>query len=113
MISKEALRMFTKRIAENTNLISFCNKVISYNDILNNEEARNMFFVSLISADTLIDVHSCNETIETAEFILDHIDLMVLDDTTKKKVIKYMEYALDIDNKDKTQFEYDHLKDYR
>ena len=40
MISKEALRTFTKRIAENTNLISFCNKVIAYNDILNNEEDR-------------------------------------------------------------------------
>ena len=113
MISKEALRTFTKKIAENTNLISFCNKVIAYNDILNNEEARNMFFVSLISADTLIDVHSCDETIETVVFILNNIDLMVLDDNIRKKTIKYMENALDIAHRDKTQFEYDHLKDYR
>ena len=113
MISKEALRMFTKRIAENTNLISFCNKIISYNDILKNEEARNMFFVSLISADTLIDVHSCDETIEIAEFILDHIDLMVLDDTIRKKTIKHMKDAINIAIGDKIQFEYDYIKDYR
>ena len=113
MISKDFLKTFTIRIAENSNLILFCNKIISYNDILNNDEARNIFFVSLISADTLIDVHSCNETIEIAEFILDHIDLMVLDDTTKKKVIKYMKDAISIANRDKELFEYDYLKDYR
>lgn len=101
------------RINKNPKLMQFCNKIIAYNDILENEEIRNMFLVSLISADTLVDVHSCDETLETAKFILDHINLMILDDSTKKKITKYMKEAINIANRDKNNFEYDYLKDNR
>ena len=68
-----------KRIESNPNLVAFCNRILNYNSILESDIVRNMFLVSLISSDSLIDEHACDETIETAKFILDHIDLMILE----------------------------------
>ena len=93
-----------KKISENPNLVAFCNKILSYNMIFEEESIRNMFLVSLISADTLVDENSCDETIETATFILNNINLMVLDDDIKKTVIKYMKDAIKIAIRDKKQF---------
>jgi len=93
-----------KKISENPNLVAFCNKILSYNMIFEEESIRNMFLVSLISADTLVDENSCDETIETANFILTNINLMVLDDDIKKTVIKYMKDAIKIAIRDKEQF---------
>ena len=93
-----------KKISENPNLVAFCNKILSYNMIFEEESIRNMFLVSLISADTLVDENSCDETIETATFILNNINLMILDDDIKKTVIKYMKDAIKIAIRDKKQF---------
>lgn len=93
-----------KKISENPNLVAFCNKILSYNMIFEEESIRNMFLVSLISADTLVDENSCDETIETANFILNNINLMVLDDDIKKSVIDYLNKALEIAQRDKKQF---------
>ena len=93
-----------KKISENPNLVSFCNKILSYNMIFEDESIRNMFLVSLISADTLVDENSCDETIETATFILNNINLMILEDDIKKTVIKYMKDAIKIAIRDKKQF---------
>ena len=93
-----------KKISENPNLISFCNKILTYNAIFENETTRCMFLVSLISADSLTDEHACDETIETANFILDHINLMILEDEVRKSIIKYMKDAIKIAKRDKKQF---------
>ena len=93
-----------KKISENPNLVAFCNKILSYNMIFEEESIRNMFLVSLISADTIVDENSCDETIETATFILNNINLMILDDDIKKTVIKYMKDAIKIAIRDKKQF---------
>ena len=93
-----------KKISCNPNLISFCNKILSYNAIFENETTRNMFLVSLISSDTLIDEHACDETIEFCNFILSHIDLMILEDDIKKKIIKYLKKGIKIAKRDKKQF---------
>lgn len=93
-----------KKISENPNLVAFCNKILSYNMIFEDESIRNMFLVSLISADTLVDENSCDETIETATFILNNINLMILEDDIKKTVIKYMKDAIKIAIRDKKQF---------
>jgi len=93
-----------KKISENPNLVAFCNKILSYNMIFEEESIRNMFLVSLISADTLVDENSCDETIETATFILNNINLMVLEDDIKKTIIKYMKDAIKIAIRDKKQF---------
>ena len=93
-----------KKISENPNLISFCNKILTYNAIFENETTRCMFCVSLISSDTLIDEQACDETIETANFILDHINLMILEDEVRKSIIKYVKDAIKIAKRDKKQF---------
>lgn len=91
-----------KRIESNPNLVAFCNRILNYNSILENDIARNMFLVSLISADSLIDVHSCEETIEISNFILNNIDLMIFeDDNVKAEIIKYLNSAIKIAERDK------------
>lgn len=93
-----------KKISENPNLIKFCNKILSYNAIFLDEFARNMFLTTLISADNLIDIHACDDTIETAEFILNHIDLFILEDDIKKNVISHLQDTIKIAKRDKKQF---------
>ena len=93
-----------KRIESNPNLIAFCNRILTYNSIFENETTRNMFFVSLISSDSLIDIHSCDETIEISNFILNHLDLLILEENVKNDVIKYLNDAIKIAERDKKIF---------
>ena len=94
-----------KRISQNPNLVSFCNRILNYNTILEDETSRSMFLVILISSDSLIDKESCDETIEVSNFILNHIDLMILEDDIKEKVIKYLNDAINIAIRDRKRFE--------
>ena len=75
-----------------------------YNSILEGEMSRNMFFVSLISSDNLVDEHSCDDTIDTAEFILHNINLFVLNEEIKQKTIDYLKEAINIAERDKKEF---------
>lgn len=96
---------FNNRFYEsNQNLIKFCNRIYTYNTILENETTRNIFLVSLISADSLIDKYACDESIEISSFILNNIDLFVLEDDIKETVIKYLKDAIKISNKEKNNF---------
>ncbi len=95
---------FIKKIEHNPNLIKFCNRILTYNAILENETTRSMFLVSLISADSLIDEHSCDETIEITNFILNHIDLFILEDNIKNDIISKMKSAIKIAKRDKKEF---------
>ena len=93
-----------KKISDNPNLIAFCNKILSYNAIFENETTRCMLLVSLISADNLTDEGACDETIEIANFILNHIDLFILEDNIKKDIISKMKSAIKIAKRDKKEF---------
>ena len=93
-----------KKIKQNINLVKFCNRILNYNAIFENETTRCMFLVSLISADNLTDEHSCDETIEVANFILNHIDLFILEDNIKKDIISKMKSAIKIAKRDKKEF---------
>lgn len=93
-----------KKIEQNPNLVKFCNRILTYNAIFENETTRCMFLVSLISADSLIDEHTCDETIEVANFILNHIDLFILEDNIKKYIISKMKSAIKIAKRDKKEF---------
>ena len=73
-------------------------------DNYENETTRCMFIVSLISADSLTDEHTCDETIEVANFILNHIDLFILEDNIKKDIISKMKSAIKIAKRDKKEF---------
>lgn len=90
-----------KKIESNPNLVAFCNRILNYNSILEHEMTRSMFFVSLISSDCLIDIHSCDETIEISNFILNHLDLLILEENVKNDVIKYLNDAIKIAERDK------------
>lgn len=93
-----------KKIKQNPNLVKFCNRILNYNSIFENETLGSMFLVSLISADNLTDEHSCDETIEVANFILNHIDLFILEDDIKKNLISKMNSAIKIAKRDKKHF---------
>ena len=93
-----------KKIKQNPNLVKFCNRILTYNAIFENEMTRCMFLVSLISADSLTDEHTCDETIEVANFILNHIDLFILEDNIKKDIISKMKSAIKIAKQDKKDF---------
>lgn len=94
-----------KNISKNPNLVAFCNKILSYNTIFENEISRSMFLVSLVSADVLINEQACDETINICKFILDHIDLMELENDVKNSVIDYLKRAIKIARRDKKQFQ--------
>lgn len=93
-----------KRIESNPNLVAFCNRILNYNSIFEHEITRSMFLVSLISSDSLIDIHACDDTIEISNFILNHIDLMILEEDIKNEVIKYLNDAIKIAERDKKIF---------
>ena len=93
-----------KKIENNPNLVAFCNRILTYNSIFENETTRSMFLVSLISSDCLIDIHACDETIEISNFILNHIDLMILEEDIKNEIIKYLNDAIKIAERDKKIF---------
>ena len=93
-----------KKIEQNPNLVKFCNRILNYNAIFENETTRCMFLVSLISADNLTDEHACDDTIEISNFILNHIDLMILEEDIKNEVIKYLNDAIKIAERDKKIF---------
>ena len=93
-----------KRIESNPNLVAFCNRILNYNSIFEHEMTRSMFLVSLISSDSLIDIHACDDTIEISNFILNHINLMILEEDIKNEVIKYLNNAIKIAERDKKIF---------
>lgn len=63
-----------KKISDNPKLVAFCNKILTYNAIFDAEESRRLFISSLINADTLVDEESCRETLDTAYFIVNHVE---------------------------------------
>jgi predicted phage-related endonuclease len=85
-----------KKITDNPKLVSFCNKVLTYESILGNNESRYLFLASLISADTLVDEESCRETLDTAYFIINHMDFFQLEDNVREEVENYTEKAINI-----------------
>ena len=93
------------KISNNDKLLSFCNRILNYNSILNTDAIRNMFLVSLISADSLVDVHSCDETIEISNFILSNIVLMLFEnDDIKTYITNHLQDAIKIAKRDKKKF---------
>ena len=50
------------------------------------------------------DDGSCDDTIDTAEFILHNINLFVLNEEIKQKTIDYLKEAINIAERDKKEF---------
>jgi hypothetical protein len=71
---------------------------------LNNDAARYFYLVSLISSDSLVDVESCDLSIEHQKFLIDNINLFDIDDKIRKEVMKYAKKGLLIAKRDRKMF---------
>ena len=80
-----------KKISSNPALVAFCNRILSYNTIFEDGEARRLFLASLISADALTDAESCREALETAYFVMNHMDFFQLEATVREEIENCME----------------------
>lgn len=85
-----------KKISDNPKLVAFCNKILTYNAIFDAEEPRRLFISSLINADTLVDEESCRETLDTAYFIVNHMDFFQLEENVREEIENYTEKAIKI-----------------
>jgi hypothetical protein len=102
MMKKRKLKI--KDIEQNQKLLEFCTKVINISTMLNNDEIRYLYLVSLISSDNLVDVESCDNSIEHQKFLIDNIDLFNIDDKIRKEVLKYAKKGLLIAKRDRKMF---------
>jgi len=103
-MSIENIKVLVKKIKENEKLLEFNRKILNINVILNNDNIRYLYLVTLISSDTIVDVESCDRSLESINFILNHIDLFELDDKVKKEVKKYLKKGLRIIKRDRKAF---------
>ena len=95
-----------KDIKGNEKLLQFCNKIITFNNILNDETTKYMFIAGIVSSEFMVDKESCDESIELATFILNNIDLFMFnDDNAKEEIKNYMLQAMEVANRDKKIFE--------
>ena len=93
---KDEIKVLVKKIKENEKLLEFNRKILNINVILNNDNLRYLYMVSLISSDNIIDIASCDKSLESINFILNNIDLFDIDDKVRKEVVKYLKKGLRI-----------------
>jgi hypothetical protein len=103
-MAKDEIKVLTKKIKENEKLLEFNRKILNINVILNNDNLRYLYMVSLISSDNIIDIASCNKSLESINFILNNIDLFDIDDKVRKEVKKYLKKGLRIIKRDRKAF---------
>lgn len=101
---KDEIKVLVKKIKENEKLLEFNRKILNINVILNNDNLRYLYMVSLISSDNIIDIASCDKSLESINFMLNNIDLFVIDDKVRKEVVKYLKKGLRIIKRDRKTF---------
>lgn len=103
-MAKDEIKVLAKKIKENEKLLEFNRKILNINVILNNDNLRYLYMVSLISSDNIIDIASCDKSLESINFILNNIDLFDIDEKIRKEVIKYLKKGLRIIKRDRKTF---------
>ena len=103
-MAKDEIKVLVKKIKENEKLLEFNRKILNINVILNNDNLRYLYMVSLISSDNIIDIASCDKSLESINFILNNIDLFDIDDKVRKEVVKYLKKGLRIIKRDRKTF---------
>lgn len=101
---KDEIKVLVKKIKENEKLLEFNRKILNINVILNNDNLRYLYMVSLISSDNIIDIASCDKSLESINFMLNNIDLFDIDDKVRKEVVKYLKKGLRIIKRDRKTF---------
>ena len=79
-------KIFSK-ISENEVLMGFCNKIMGYNNILNFEESRNIFFESL-SLKHISGKDDAIDAMKTIHFVDKYLNLMEFDTPELKDEIE-------------------------
>lgn len=103
-MAKDEIKVLVKKIKENEKLLEFNRKILNINVILNNDNLRYLYMVSLISSDNIIDIASCDKSLESINFMLNNIDLFDIDDKVRKEVVKYLKKGLRIIKRDRKTF---------
>lgn len=103
-MAKDEIKVLAKKIKENEKLLEFNRKILNINVILNNDNLRYLYMVSLISSDNIIDIASCDKSLESINFILNNIDLFDIDEKIRKEVVKYLKKGLRIIKRDRKTF---------
>jgi hypothetical protein len=91
-------------LKSNDKLVAFNKRIIYLTNVFNNDQSRYFFLVALISSDFLVDAKSCDDSIQMLEFIKKNIDLINIDDKTRKEVMKYVRSGLRIAKRDRKMF---------
>lgn len=76
------------------------NELKSLNKILQNDQFRYLFLVSLISSDTNVTIEDCNDNLSDLNYIKDNIDKLDLTDEIKNEVIKKVNEGIEILERD-------------
>ncbi len=97
-------------INDNEKLWAFCWICYKIEQILNNDEFRYIYLVSLISSDTIIDIESANKCIDKLNEIKLVLPYLNITDKIKKETLKYIKKGLKIAKKDLKLFEEENKK---
>ena len=72
--------------------------------VLVKEDEMSLYVDGKQCADNLVDVESCDNSIEHQKFLIDNIDLFNIDDKIRKEVLKYAKKGLLIAKRDRKMF---------
>lgn len=100
-------------INDNEKLWNFCWKCYKIEQLLNNDELRNLYLVTLISSDTIVDIESAKISIEKLNEIKLVLPYLNITDKIRKDTLKFINKGLKIAKRDLKKFEFELLKDYR
>lgn len=97
-------------INENQKLWKFCWSCYKIEQILNNDEFRYFYLVTLISSDTIIDIESANKCIDKLNEIKLVLPYLNITDKIRKETLKYIKKGLKIAKRDLKLFEEENKK---
>lgn len=97
----------------NDKLYNFLKKIYNFEKILNNDEIRYLFLVSLISSDNSVDEESAKKLLEDLSFLDNNLEYITLSDEIRKEVEKYIIKGKKIINRDIKDFKKESNKDQK
>lgn len=104
-MEENEIRFDLAALENNKPLLNFCSWILRYKMVLENEDTRYLVLASFISADTLVDVQSCRNSIATMNFIMDNMNYLDLNEELKNEVVEYLNKGLKIAKRDLKNFE--------
>lgn len=89
---------------ENEKLGNYLNHLILLDTVFRDEELTNLYLTGLISSDTIIDVKSCDESLNSLNVIKSNIEMFDLTDEKKEKIMSFVNKGIKIVKRDRTKF---------